>query len=141
MKSVQIRSFSGPYFPVFGLNIKSEYREIQTRKNSVFGHFSRIVYNADLKYLHNWNQKVFFLKKENGVVLSSLYCYTKVRESSSLALGFIYQFRVLYLRHFWGAFWSTLRKCLNKKNGLKLLALLFSWQCRSYKTFFIFSVL
>ena len=40
----------GPYFPVFGLNtkiygvnlcIQSEYRKIQTRKNSVFGHFSR----------------------------------------------------------------------------------------------------
>ena len=41
---------SGPYFPVFGLNtefysvnlrIQSEYRKIQTRNNSVFGHFSR----------------------------------------------------------------------------------------------------
>ena len=42
--------FSGPYFPVFGLNteiyevilrIQSEYRKILTRKNSVFEHFSR----------------------------------------------------------------------------------------------------
>ena len=42
--------FSGPYFPVFGLNaeiygvnlhIHSEYRKRRTRKNSVFGHFSR----------------------------------------------------------------------------------------------------
>ena len=32
MKSVQIRSFFGPYFPVFG-----------PEKNSVFGHFSRSV--------------------------------------------------------------------------------------------------
>ena len=41
--------FSGPYFPVFGLNteiygvnlrIQSEYRKMRTRKNSVFGHFS-----------------------------------------------------------------------------------------------------
>ena len=41
---------SGPYFPLFGLNteiyevnfrIQSEYRKIQTRNNSVFGHFSR----------------------------------------------------------------------------------------------------
>ena len=40
--------FSGPYFPVFELNmeiysenlcIQSEYRKIRTRKNSVFGHF------------------------------------------------------------------------------------------------------
>ena len=33
VKSVQIRSFSGPYFPAFGLNTE--------QKNSVFGHFSR----------------------------------------------------------------------------------------------------
>ena len=41
---------SGPYFPVFGLNteiyfinfcIQSEYRKIQARNNSVFGHFLR----------------------------------------------------------------------------------------------------
>ena len=45
--------FSGPYFLVFGLNteiygvnlrIQSEYRKIRTRKNSVFGHFSRSVW-------------------------------------------------------------------------------------------------
>ena len=43
------RVFSGLYFPVFGLNteiygvslcIQFEYRKIQTRKISVFGHFS-----------------------------------------------------------------------------------------------------
>ena len=42
--------FSGPYFPVFGLNteiyevnlrIQSEDRKIPTRKNSVFRYFSR----------------------------------------------------------------------------------------------------
>ena len=41
--------FSGPYFPVFGLNteryfvfprIQSQWGKIRTRKNSVFGHFS-----------------------------------------------------------------------------------------------------
>ena len=50
VKSVQVRSYSGPYFPIFGLDteifavnvfIQSEYGKIQTRKNSVFGHFSR----------------------------------------------------------------------------------------------------
>ena len=44
--------FSGPYFTVFGLNteiysvnlhIQSECRKIGTRKNSLFGHFSRSV--------------------------------------------------------------------------------------------------
>ena len=42
--------FSGPYFPTFGLNtdrysvslrIQSDCEKIRTRKNSVFGHFSR----------------------------------------------------------------------------------------------------
>ena len=42
--------FSGPYFPVFGLSterysvslrIQSECEKIRTRKNSLFGHFSR----------------------------------------------------------------------------------------------------
>ena len=41
--------FSGLYFPAFGLNmeryevslcVQSECRKMQTRKNSVFGHFS-----------------------------------------------------------------------------------------------------
>ena len=50
VKSVQIWSFCGPYFPVFGLNaeiysvnlhIQSKYRKIRARKNSVFGYFSR----------------------------------------------------------------------------------------------------
>ena len=44
--------FPGSYFPLFGLNteiygvnlrIQSEYRKIQTRKYSVFRHFSRSV--------------------------------------------------------------------------------------------------
>ena len=34
-KSDQIQNFTGPYFSVFGLNVR-------IRKNSVFGHFSRI---------------------------------------------------------------------------------------------------
>ena len=49
--------FSCPYFLAFGLNteryrvslrIQSEYGKIRTRKNSVFGHFSRSVCNEKL---------------------------------------------------------------------------------------------
>ena len=43
-KSVQIRSFSGPYFPVFGLNMEIygvQIRENTDQKNSVFGQFLR----------------------------------------------------------------------------------------------------
>ena len=46
--------FSGPYFPAFGLNterhgvslhIQAKCEKIRTRKNTVFGHFSRRVSN------------------------------------------------------------------------------------------------
>ena len=49
--------FSGPYFPVFeldtenyggNLRIQSEYKKIQARKNSVFGHFSCNVQSVKL---------------------------------------------------------------------------------------------
>ena len=36
LKSVPIRSFSGPYFPAYGLNA--------VQKNSEYGHFSRSVF-------------------------------------------------------------------------------------------------
>ena len=83
------RVFSGPYFPVFGLNterysvflrIQSECRKIRTRKNSVFGHFSggfyairfmkgmiRMIRNEMLRnitlaiFLHEVNERYFFL--------------------------------------------------------------------------------
>ena len=50
VKSVRIRSYSGPYFPAFELNmerysvslrIKSESEKVRTRKNYLFGYFSR----------------------------------------------------------------------------------------------------
>ena len=69
---------SGPYFPVFGLNlltkiygvnlrIQSEYRKIRTRNNSVFGHFSCRVtisssYHSRLLVSKSniWSPKSFF---------------------------------------------------------------------------------
>ena len=50
VKSIQKRGFCGSYFPAFGMNaeiygvklrIHSECRKIRTRKNSVYGHYSR----------------------------------------------------------------------------------------------------
>ena len=65
VKSVQIRSFCGPYFPAFGLHtegvspsIQSECRKIRTRKNSVFGHFSRSGFSVQhcwTKYLQTFS--------------------------------------------------------------------------------------
>ena len=47
--------FSGPYFHVFGLNteiyhIQSKHRKIRTRKNSIFGHFSRSVGDESVRF-------------------------------------------------------------------------------------------
>ena len=39
VKSVRIRSFSGPHFPAFGLNTEVRMRENTDQKNSECGHF------------------------------------------------------------------------------------------------------
>ena len=62
--------FSGPYFPEFGMNteiyevnlcIQSEYGKIQTRKNSLIGHYSRSGYlnlcNKSLDFSGSLNYK------------------------------------------------------------------------------------
>ena len=44
VRSVRIRSFSGPHFPTFGLNTERyalTMRENTNQKNSEYGHFSR----------------------------------------------------------------------------------------------------
>ena len=79
--------FSGPYFPVFGLNteiyedrIQSEYGKIQSRKNSVFRHFSRsgVLWKAINfldnipKYSYIFSQLCLCLCKMNMFLLSSL---------------------------------------------------------------------
>ena len=46
VKSVRIRSYSGPYFPAFGLNIQSECGKIRTR----------IIPNTDTLYAVLWFQ-------------------------------------------------------------------------------------
>ena len=47
VKSVRIRSFSGPYFPAFGLNTRDtpylSVLESTDQKNAKYGHFSRYV--------------------------------------------------------------------------------------------------
>ena len=70
MKSVQIRSFSGPYFPLFGLNteiysanllIQSEFREIKTLYlDTFYAMFSNIALL--------WNIVSFLENNQN-------YCY------------------------------------------------------------------
>ena len=58
VKSVHIRSYSGPHFPAFGLNteryfvsLRIQYsvrmRENAEQNNSEYGHFSRCEYHAE----------------------------------------------------------------------------------------------
>ena len=62
VKSVQIRSFSGPYFPVFGLNteryfvslrIQSEYGKIRTKKTPYLDTFHAVpfIHKSEVKYI------------------------------------------------------------------------------------------
>ena len=60
--------FSGPYFPAFGLNteiylvnlsIQSEYGKTQTRRNSVFGYFSRSEYKS--KKIHALSKVAMYI--------------------------------------------------------------------------------
>ena len=76
VKSVQIRSFSGPYFPVFGLKteiygvnlrIQSEYRKVRTRKNSAFRHLLRSDHTSILTHLLHTPNGSFSSKKGYGI--------------------------------------------------------------------------
>ena len=70
--------FSGPYFPAFGLNtgiygvnlrIQSECRKIQTRKNSVLGHFSRS--DSSTEPSHNFISLLFSIWMPLTIVITS----------------------------------------------------------------------
>ena len=60
MKSVQIRSFYGPYFPVFSPNMGKHGPE-----NSVFGHFSRSAFVSNNTKLDILSKTFIFLKTFN----------------------------------------------------------------------------
>ena len=84
VKSVRIRSYSGPHIPAFGLNTETEYGEtlrislysVQMRENAdqnncEYGHFSRIgiysnTYNGAFlqKLLTAFNRYLFSEKKQ-----------------------------------------------------------------------------
>ena len=83
--------FSGPYFPVLGLNtercgvslrIQSEYGKIRTRKNSVFEHFSRrarvVFHNAYDKHpikteKNSLGHMVIWSKIDNLIILENMF--------------------------------------------------------------------
>ena len=81
------RVFSGPYFPAFGLNMKrfreslhiqSECAKIWTRKNSVFGHFSR---SETVKTPAKCSHILWVIKVNKKLVMTSVCCslYTLIQ--------------------------------------------------------------
>ena len=94
-----------PNTEFFLVCIKSEYRKIRTRKNSVFGHFSRTDYYTQNPYLKNlipviaWRLKykkkyicnikqIFFLQKLLlEVIICALIKFDSLNSSRSLEIG------------------------------------------------------
>ena len=91
-KVFKYRVFSGPYFPVFGLNteiygvnlrIQSKYRKMRTRKNSVFRHFSCSEQRSLLSSLQKLTltQHTICWQKLNLVTIFKQYLQMKFRKS------------------------------------------------------------
>ena len=77
VKSVQIRSF---FWSVFSC-IRTEYRKIRIRKNSLFGHFSRSVkQNKKCLQWYNFFVKYEFTNSPQGTICTSSHvwnCYIR----------------------------------------------------------------
>ena len=82
VKSVRIRSYSGPYFPTFGLNTErygvslrsiSPYSvqmlENADQNNSEYKHFSRSATDTHNRFISNWPSDVNLVSKIHGSTL------------------------------------------------------------------------
>ena len=95
-KVAKYRVFSGPYFPEFGLNtdrhgvsprIQSKCWKIRTRKNTVFGHFSRsavLRYKSDVAK-HEWTALSFNFDKIRDLSNRCKFFSTPVAEYASIS--------------------------------------------------------
>ena len=97
--------FSGPCFLIYSVNlcIQSEYKKIRTRKNSVFGQFSRSVKNpvftstikkawlanrTQVCNLEIWIKKTLSLPKLRGVIRENIIMeISKTGNNSSIKWG------------------------------------------------------
>ena len=86
------RVFSDPYFPAFGMNtgiyrvnlrIQSKYGKIRTRKNSVFGHFSRSVTSKRVGHdLSKYDCPARKCKRSSrAVTYLTLLCHREIKPS------------------------------------------------------------
>ena len=81
----------GTYFPAFALNteiygvnlrIQSKYRKIRTRKNSVFGHFSRSVKLTELWFSFYCSEGYFCLRHMNQLLVFNPFLASDFLSSS-----------------------------------------------------------
>ena len=84
MKVSKYGDFSGPYFPVFGLNteiygvnlrIQSDYRKIRTKKKSVFGPFSRSGEQKKAQKVNKEGYRKFLYFTDTNVCKSSILLF------------------------------------------------------------------
>ena len=106
MKSVQIRIY---FWSVFSC-IQSEYRKIQTRNNSVFGHFSRSVWNFFIFHILSYNSSKFI---RNG--LKRVRDHKFVKDHKYMTSGYFPHFTILYDIV---DIWNFLMFCQREKMGI-----------------------
>ena len=111
LKSAQIRFFSDPYFPAFRLNterysvslrIQSECGKRRTRKNSLFGHFSRSgFFNPNGTVTHK--SKISYLILVHWIVnIWQTHILTEFNKSSSLQM----LWKIGFLKNFAETLWK-----------------------------------
>ena len=106
MKSVRIRSFSGPYFLSFGHNTN--------QKNSEYGHFSRSV---NLYYIYNVSIRSLVMEKIIAEILSKL---RKMIFSVNCFRGDFWDFLAPLTKFsFWGTSWELCLNCKHFRNFLE----------------------
>ena len=101
VKNVRIRSYSGPYFPTFGLNTErygvslrriSPYSvqmlENADQNNSEYRHFSRSATDTRNRFISNWPSDVNLLSKIHGSTLfhEATIIYNRSRQSGIFPL-------------------------------------------------------
>ena len=81
VKSVRIRSYSGPHFPAFGLNAPVRMRENANQNNSKYGHFLRsdIVLKHLTVFLKGYNSQTLCL----GIWQNFIYAYLSQRKQKT----------------------------------------------------------
>ena len=124
VKSVRIRSF---FWSVFSC-IQSEYRKIRTRKNSVFGHFSRSDYHYCQLFLPSNDLRLFYILikiffvyfwccfRHRSIPIDTFVITKLISEIVKLLLMHYFEHEILCSENLWCS--SKLLYTLHKKRSL-----------------------